>query len=83
MAADEADDPRQELMERLLEYRKFKQMAGLMESMERNRNRYFSLPPKTFDEHVLLPEGLKLDDLLAAFAAVWESKELLLCVGRS
>lgn len=72
---DESDDPRQELIDRLLEYRKFKQMAGLMEGMEEDRLRYFSRLPQVFHEQVLLPDGLKLDDLLAAFAAVWESQE--------
>ncbi|MEN6412525.1 MAG: segregation/condensation protein A [Veillonellales bacterium] len=72
---DEAGDPRQELIDRLLEYRKFKQMAGVMEEMAKNHRRYFSRLPQIFAEQVLLPEGLKLDDLLAAFAAVWESKE--------
>lgn len=71
--APEEEDPRQELVERLLEYRRFKQAATVMEGMLHEREKFFSRPPGEFATRFVLPEGLRLDDLLEAFAAVWES----------
>jgi len=70
---DDEGDPRQELVDRLLEYRKFKQMSTVMEDMMRERELLFTRLPQEFGLDIPLPVGLKLDDLLAAFAAVWES----------
>ena len=70
---NEEDDPRQELVDRLLEYRKFKQMSTVMEDMMRQREQFFTRLPQEFDVELPLPVGLKLEDLLSAFAAVWES----------
>jgi len=66
-------DPRQELVDKLLEYRKFKQISTVMEEMRQQRELFFTRLPQEFAVEVPLPMGLKLDDLLAAFAAVWES----------
>lgn len=70
---DDEGDPRQELVDRLLEYRKFKQMSTVMEDMMRQREQFFTRLPQEFDVELPLPVGLKLEDLLSAFAAVWES----------
>lgn len=72
LAVDE-EDPRQELVERLLEYRRFKQAAAVMEELMREREKYFSRPPGDFAAKIVLPDDLKVDELIAAFAAVWES----------
>lgn len=66
-------DPRQELVDRLLEYRKFKQMSAVMEEMMRQRGQFFTRMPQEFETQLPLPAGLRLNDLLAAFVAVWES----------
>ncbi|MDR7865337.1 MAG: segregation/condensation protein A [Sporomusaceae bacterium] len=66
-------DPRQELVQRLLEYRRFKQAAADLEEMLRKREQFIARPPGYFATKIVLPEGLKLDDLIEAFAAVWES----------
>ncbi len=71
--AEEEADPRQELVQRLLEYRRFKQMAGTLEEMLRAREQFVARPPGSFAAKIVLPEGLRLDDLIEAFAAVWES----------
>lgn len=74
LAAEEEEiDPRQELVEKLIEYRKFKQMATILEDMVEKRSLYFTRLPQQFDIVPSLPEGLKLDDLILAFAAIWES----------
>ena len=70
---DDEGDPRQQLVDRLLEYRKFKQMSTVMEDMMKEREQFFTRLPQEFGLDIPLPVGLKLDDLLAAFAAVWES----------
>lgn len=71
--AEEEEDPRQELVDKLLEYRKFKQAASLFEDLARQRDQIFTRLPQQFPAAFSLPEGLQLDDLLRAFAAVWES----------
>ena len=70
---DDEGDPRQELVDRLLEYRRFKEISTVMEDMMRQREHFFSRLPQNFELEIPLPVGLKLDDLLSAFAAVWES----------
>lgn len=65
-------DPRQALMERLIEYKKFKQLAENLKDFEEKRNKVFTKPP-----HNLAPfapevepnpvEGVSLFDLLDAF----------------
>lgn len=71
--AAEETDPRQELVQRLLEYRRFKQAAAELEEMLREREKFVARPPGHFATRIVLPEGLRLDDLIEAFAAVWES----------
>ncbi|GMA99223.1 segregation/condensation protein A [Pelosinus sp. IPA-1] len=70
---DEEEDPRQELVDRLLEYRKFKEMSAVMENMLRQREHFFTRLPEEFPVKIPLPEGLNINDLVVAFAAVWES----------
>lgn len=70
---EEEEDPRQELVERLLEYRRFKQVAEVMEELFRQRGKYFTRPPGEFAARIVLPDSLSLDELIAAFAAAWES----------
>ena len=70
---DGEDDPRQELVDRLLEYRQFKQVSTIMEDMMRERGQLFTRMPQDFGVELPIPVGLRLDDLLAAFAGVLES----------
>lgn len=70
---EEDGDPRQELVSRLLEYRKFKDMAAALEEMLTQRERLFTRSPREFAVQYVLPRGLRLEHLLTAFAAVWES----------
>lgn len=71
---EELLDPRQELVDRLLEYKKFKQAAMLLSEMAETRGRFFTRQKQEFAKDIPLPEGLVLDDLLMAFMAVWESQ---------
>ncbi|SHI34535.1 segregation and condensation protein A [Propionispora hippei] len=69
---DEEEDPRKALVDRLLEYRKFKQAALELEQKKQERDQYFFRLPQEFSVRYTLPQGLDLDILITAFAAVWE-----------
>ncbi len=66
-------DPRHELVNRLLEYRKFKQMAEKFAALAGEREHYFTRSPQLIASSLPLPEGITLDMLTKAFLAVWES----------
>lgn len=70
---EEEIDPRQELVARLIEYRKYKELSYSLETMLKERQRYFTRLPQEFNKQFTLPEGLNIDHLLRAIAAVWES----------
>lgn len=70
---EEDIDPRQELVQRLIEYRKFKQISLLFSRLGHEREHFVTRFPQEFAKQFPLPEGLCLDDLLKAFAALWES----------
>lgn len=69
----EEEDPRQELVDRLIEYRRFKDMSTVMENMLKEREHFFTRLPEEFPVKIPLPMGLNINDLVAAFASVWES----------
>ncbi|MGZ6507343.1 MAG: segregation and condensation protein A, partial [Tumebacillaceae bacterium] len=69
---DETIDPRQALMERLIEYKKFKSLAEDLREREEHRNQVFTRPPENLAAFVpdVEPnpvEGVSLFDLLDAF----------------
>lgn len=66
-------DPRQELVTRLLEYKKFKQYSSILLDMAEQRSHFFTREPLVLPTRYILPEDLTLNHLLTAFAAVWES----------
>lgn len=70
---DEEIDPRQELVERLLEYRKYKEVARFLEEVRSARERYYAREPLPLPVQIPPPTGLSLDDLIIAFSNVWET----------
>ncbi|HEU4963799.1 MAG TPA: segregation/condensation protein A [Bacilli bacterium] len=65
-------DPRQALMERLIEYKKFKQLAENLKDFEEKRNQVYAKPPDNLapfipDVEPNPVEGVSLFDLLDAF----------------
>lgn len=76
----EQEDPREELMEMLLEYRKFKNAAFQLDEKQNERSVYFSKEPSdvtAFKQNVPLKEGeVQLTDLLEAFKTVLKRNEL-------
>ncbi|HWR38059.1 MAG TPA: segregation/condensation protein A [Patescibacteria group bacterium] len=69
----EEEDPRRELVDRLLEYRCFKQAALLLADARERQTCYHVRTPQHLTAQYVFPDGLSLDSLLQAFAAIWES----------
>ena len=71
----ETEDPRQELVERLVEYRRYKRMAEVFERLIRERQKYFARKPSLPERRWQLPMCLTAEELAAAFAAAWAAEE--------
>ncbi|MET3576465.1 segregation and condensation protein A [Bhargavaea ullalensis] len=77
--SDDGPDPRDELVERLIEYRKYKEAAGVLKEYEEERGRSYSRPPVEPGGDVPAPlpeEGLNIHDMIAAFRKMMERKKL-------
>lgn len=78
--AEDGPDPRDELVERLIEYRRYKEAAATLKEYGEERGRSFTRPPA---EHAaagmaaaLPDEGLNVHDMIAAFRKMMERKKL-------
>ena len=69
----EEADPRAELVERLIEYRRFREAGDALQQLLQRRQRYIHRLPQVFTVERALPKGLTIDDLLAAFSSLWET----------
>lgn len=76
------EDPRDELVERLIEYRKFKEAAQDLKSLEEERGLMFTKPPSDLSDFAKekQPEKTELNitlyDMLAAFQKLMRRKKL-------
>ncbi|MDQ0219044.1 segregation/condensation protein A [Peribacillus cavernae] len=76
------EDPRDELVEKLLEYRKFKNAATEFKALEEERNLVFTKPPSNLSEFSKVAEPDKLDlnvslyDMLGAFQKLLRRQKL-------
>lgn len=76
------EDPRDELVQRLIEYRKFKQAAVHLEELEKERGTYFTRPPLDLSEFqpaaqlTLFDEQMNVYDMLGAFQKMLRRKML-------
>lgn len=68
------EDPRLELVERILEYRKFKEISSVLGSMADVQERFVSREPMDLPVRHLPPGNLSPQLLLQAFRAVLQSK---------
>lgn len=71
MEEEEGMDPREELIQRLLEYKKYKRLSDVLQSREEERSQVYTRMPMDLSSYA--PEenpvaGLTPDDLLQAFA---------------
>lgn len=71
----EEEDPRQELVERLLEYRRFKKVSEVLGSMADLQEHFVSRAPLDLPVHHLPPGNLDLSLLVTAFREVISIKE--------
>lgn len=74
----EEEDPREELTRRLVEYKKYKEAAGKLQTMEEERSRLFSRPPSDhlFTSDTEGPLRVSLYDMLGAFQKMTRRKKL-------
>lgn len=77
----EEEDPRQELIRRLIEYKKYKDAAENLKIKEEIQSRVFFKPQEeleqfSYKEEQLVLEGIKLIDLVSAFNKVIKKKNL-------
>lgn len=75
------EDPRQELMERLIEYKKYKQVATQLKEKEQERAQLYTRPPIDYmmfqkEEAEKLPIDVTLYDMLAAFQKLMRRKKI-------
>ena len=66
----EEEDPRQELLERILEYQQFKQVSAVLEDKAQEQSRFFSREPVELPIHHSPPENLSVTELWEAFRRV-------------
>jgi segregation and condensation protein A len=74
------EDPRDELMQRLIEYRKYKEAAEDLKSLEEERGQMFTRAPSDLSEYINKEEVVNLDvsiyDMLGAFQKLLRRKKL-------
>ncbi len=81
-AYDLEEDPRDELVEKLLEYRAYKNAASEFKELEQDRSLVFTKPPSDLSEYASSaePEKLELDvtlyDMLGAFQKLLRRKKI-------
>lgn len=74
---EEEEDPRRELVQRILEYRRFKQVSTVLAEMAQSQERFYAREPLSLPVRHLPPENLSLELLLEAFQMVLEVKDEL------
>ncbi|WP_188453963.1 segregation/condensation protein A [Virgibacillus oceani] len=76
---DYDEDPREELMHRLIEYRKYKEAADHLKEKENDANQIFTRPPVVFDEiemkHPVIQGDISIYDMLGALGKMLERKK--------
>jgi len=76
------EDPRDELVERLIEYRKFKEAAHDLKTLEEERSLFYTKPPSDLSDYAkdIQPSKGEIDvslyDMLAAFQKLLRRKKL-------
>lgn len=79
----EEEDPREELIQQLIEYRKYKEAAAELKEREQDRRLIHSRPPKDLDGYIteeerrdIAIEGVSLFDMLSAYQKLIKRKEI-------
>lgn len=74
---EEDVDPRQELIERILEYRRFKEISNVMEEMQQVQEKRLTREPMDIPIKHVAPRRLSLTELVEAFANVMAVRQEL------
>ncbi|MDL4840750.1 segregation/condensation protein A [Aquibacillus rhizosphaerae] len=73
------EDPREDLMRRLIEYRKYKEVANELKEKELDSNKIFTRPPKAFEELTtdksVVRGDISIYDMIAAMSKVFDRKK--------
>lgn len=76
---EDEEDPREELINRLIEYQKYKDVCGELRQFENERKNYYTKAPSLLNEFhengPIISDDLCLDDLIQAFMKFQEKKE--------
>ena len=70
---DDELDPRQELIDRLLEYRRFKEVSEILDQLAEEQDKLFFRSPTLMPVQYMPPTNLDIQLLLAAFHSVLEA----------
>lgn len=75
------EDPREKLIERLLEYQRYKEVIPKLQELEEQRQEYYSKTPESLKEYIDINSDtveldIDLNDLLEALKKMLERKEL-------
>jgi len=69
---EEEEDPKEALINRLLEYQKYKEVTSELKKLEEERSEFYSKLPSVLDEFkddtLKVDENLTLEDIIKAFA---------------
>ena len=68
------EDPRLELVNRLIEYRRFKQIAAFLQEIGQERGQFRTREAQEFSVNYPILAGFDADQLIRAFFTVWECK---------
>ncbi|KHM52132.1 aromatic-ring-hydroxylating dioxygenase [Anaerovibrio lipolyticus] len=63
-------DPRQELIDRILEYRRYKEVSTVLLDMQDMQEKYVTRAPMELPVHHLPPDNMSMQDLVRAFSNV-------------
>ena len=77
---DYEDDPKEKLIQRLVEYQNYKEMTSKFQKLENERKEYFTKEPSdlsNFETSSNLPDDVNLDDLIKAFENFLNKKEVM------
>lgn len=72
---EEQQDPRRELADRLITYKKFKLIAETLSEMWQKNTLYFTRQPLELEKTTVLPKGMTIAQLLAALANILATDE--------
>jgi len=76
---EEEEDPKEELINRLIEYQKYKEMTEMFKALEEKRKEIFTKLPENLTEYIdnkpLNNSNLTVDDLINAFSKFLERQK--------